>query len=559
MHKKNILIFLPLFYILCIIAGEYNYSQPAISWTQRYNGLLDSIDIAKDITVDNSGNSYVTGNSYEILGLLSDIFTISYDSGGNIRWRAEYNGILSDEGTVIILDNTQQYVYVAGFTNGMLGFSADYIIIKYEVSSGNEIWVKTYDGGILGNDRVTSIAVDGQNNPIITGYSEGLILLSSYDYATIKYNQNNGNQIWASRFSRTNTSEDRAYAIIVDNSDNVIVTGSSTSGSDVDYATVKYNSSGNQQWSRFYGNFNGSEDRAYAIIVDNSDNIVVTGESEGNSSNLDYATIKYDPNGNQLWASRYNGPGNNEDRAYAIIVDNSDNFIVTGQSDGAGSASDYSTVKYNNNGNQVWVNRYNGLGNNEDRAYAIIVDNTDNVYVTGSSMNSSASGSEDYATLKYDSAGTQQWNPAIYNGTGNNEDRAYAIIVDNSDNIYVTGSSRNGSLIGTEDYLTIKYSGENLVPIGSNNIPSRFHVAQNFPNPFNPVTSIKLEIPAKLFVRIEIYDILGNRIEVLANNELNPGIYNLEWNAENYPSGIYFYSVQSPRELRITRKMILLK
>src|SRR3972149_1086055 len=107
MHKKNILIFLPLFYILCIIAGEYNYSQPAISWTQRYNGLLDSIDIAKDITVDNSGNSYV-----------------------------------------------------AGFTNGMLGFSADYIIIKYEVSSGNEIWVKTYDGGILGNDRVTSIAVD---------------------------------------------------------------------------------------------------------------------------------------------------------------------------------------------------------------------------------------------------------------------------------------------------------------------------------------------------------------------------------------------------------------
>lgn len=552
------------FFILGVMACSNLYAQPLPAWIQRYNGLLDSTDVAVDITVDSAGNSYVTGYS-RILGLLTNIVTIRYDSDGTERWSAAYGGLLWDEGAAIILDNTQQFVYVTGFTTNLLPLTfADYVIIKYDALTGNQIWVRTYNNGLLGDDRATSIAVDGQNNPVITGYSEDLILLSNYDYATIKYDQN-GIQQWVRRYNGSGNNEDRANAIAVDNSNNVFVTGYTRNGllgGNYDYATIKYNSAGTQQWVSIYNGPGGNNiDKSYAIVVDNSGEIIVTGESQSSSSpnSEDYATVKYNTNGNQQWVSRYNGPGNGEDKSYAIVVDNSDNVIVTGESVGSGTDIDYATVKYDSAGVQQWpAARYNGPGNNEDKSYAIVVDNSDNIYVTGSSRSGSSAGTEDYATVKYNSSGTQQW-AARYDGTGNNEDKSYAIVVDNSDNVYVTGSSRNGPLLGSEDYLTIKYPGKgNAVQIISNEIPVKNSIAQNYPNPFNPSTNISFDLMEQTFINISIYDIRGNKIAVIVNQKLNPGKYAVEWNAANFPSGVYFYRVVT-KNFSQTNKMILIK
>ncbi|MCI0450433.1 MAG: SBBP repeat-containing protein [Chlorobi bacterium] len=554
---KKILMFLGVFLVFTT-AGFELYSQPIVEWVARFDAD-DSIDVAKDIVVDNAGNSYVTGYSNTLLGLLTDIVTISYDSDGNVRWRSDYFSLLWDEGAAITLDNTQQYVYITGFINGILGLAGDYIIIKYLASNGQQLWVRTYDNGLLGDDRATSIAVDWQNNPIITGYSSNIILLGTHDYATVKYDQSNGNQLWAARYNNGN--EDRAYAIVVDNNNNIIVTGSSGEGglfgSDDDYATVKYNTNGNQQWASRYDN--GGNDSAYAIGYDGSGNVFVTGSSYGNVTGQDYATVKYNSNGNQQWASRYNGSGNGYDRAYAIVVDNNGNPIVTGTSyGGSGTDLDYATVKYNtSNGSQQWASTYSGTGNNEDRAYAIVVDNSGNSYVTGSSRSSSSS--DDYATLKYDSNGNQQWPALIYNGTGNNEDRAYAIVVDSPGNIYITGASRSGTLFGSEDYLTIKYSDEsNPVTIISNEVPVKCSLYQNYPNPFNPTTNIRFDVPSQSNVKITVFNSLGNQVTVLLNSRLNPGTFEVEWDANNFSSGIYFYRINIGG-ITETKKMILLK
>ena len=82
----------------------------------------------------------------------------------------------------------------------------------------------------------------------------------------------------------------------------------------------------------------------------------------------DYATIKYDANGNQLWEAHYNGPGNATDRATALAVDAAGNVYVTGYSIGSSTSEDYATVKYDANGNQLWEARYNGPGNSRDEA-----------------------------------------------------------------------------------------------------------------------------------------------------------------------------------------------
>ena len=104
-----------------------------------------------------------------------------------------------------------------------------------------------------------------------------------------------------------------------------------------------------QQWVAVYNGGNGS-DIAYAIAVDGSGNVYVTGFSVGRGScNIacnDYATIKYDSSGNQQWVARYNGPANDDDHATAIAVDASGNVYVTGSSLGtAWPDYDYATVR----------------------------------------------------------------------------------------------------------------------------------------------------------------------------------------------------------------------
>jgi len=88
--------------------------------------------------------------------------------------------------------------------------------------------------------------------------------------------------------------------------------------------------------------------------------------------------------------------------------------------------------------------------------------------------------------------------------------------------------------------------------------PHKFILYQNFPNPFNPVTTIKFRLPRQSDIRIDIYNINGAFIENLYNGNRNAGIYTIQWNASRYPSGIYFVKLNSGSQL-LTNKLLLLK
>jgi hypothetical protein len=93
---------------------------------------------------------------------------------------------------------------------------------------------------------------------------------------------------------------------------------------------------------------------------------------------------------------------------------------------------------------------------------------------------------------------------------------------------------------------------------GKPEIPSRFYLSQNYPNPFNPSTNIQYAISNRQFVSLKVYDILGNEIEILANEEKPAGTYEQTWNAKNLPSGVYFYQLKAGEFIQ-TKKMLLLK
>ncbi|MHA2101430.1 MAG: T9SS type A sorting domain-containing protein, partial [Candidatus Kariarchaeaceae archaeon] len=89
-------------------------------------------------------------------------------------------------------------------------------------------------------------------------------------------------------------------------------------------------------------------------------------------------------------------------------------------------------------------------------------------------------------------------------------------------------------------------------------IPKLYSLSQNYPNPFNPSTIIKYQIPQLSFVTIKVYDVLGSEIITLVNEEKPLGSYEVEFNAANLPSGIYFYRLQAGNFVE-TKKMVLMK
>jgi len=333
----------------------------------------------------------------------------------------------------------------------------NFLIILNVFPQVTEQWVARYNGPGNEADWSYAMAVDTSGNVYVTGWSYGAEIYN--DYSTIKYNSS-GVQQWVARYNGPGNGQDVAEAIALDSSGNVYVTGeSSGSGTYYDYATIKYNNAGVQQWAMRYNGPGNYDDYAYAITVDSSGNVYVTGESSGSGTYSDYATIKYNSSGVQQWVVRYNGPGNGYDWALAMALDSSGNVYVTGCSDESVTGpytSNYATIKYNSSGVQQWVAIYNGPGYYDDEAYAIAVDSSGNVYVTGESSGSGTY--SDYATIKYNSSGVQQW-VARYNGPKNVHDLAYAIALDSSGNVYVTGCS-DGSATWpyNSDYATIKYN-----------------------------------------------------------------------------------------------------
>ena len=111
-------------------------------------------------------------------------------------------------------------------------------------------------------------------------------------------------------------------------------------------------------------------------------------------------------------------------------------------------------------------------------------------------------------------------------------------------------------------YLTSLYVG--IKNVGGV-IPERFNLLQNYPNPFNPVTKIKFEIPQNVvslginkLINLKVFDILGKEITTLINEQLQPGVYEVEFNGSNLPSGVYFYRLLAGDYMSV-KKMILIK
>ncbi len=418
-------------------------SAVAEAWVARYKGPSGGAEWVYDIAVDGSGNVYVTGKSFNDTPYDYSYVTVKYDNDGNELWVARYDGPGGDDDVAqaIAVDGYGN-VYVTGKSYNSLHEDYAYATIKYD-GDGSELWVARYDGAGVEDDDGRAIAIDGSGNVYVTGSSGG-------DYATIEYDSN-GNQLWAARYEGSPGSDDGAVGIALDGSGNAYVAGTSQG----DYAALKYDSNGNQIWVARYDN-SGGDDTAKAMALDGAGNVYVTGRSYSSSSyQYEYATVKFDSEGNQPWAAGCQGLECGAGEPVAVAVDGSGNVYVTGRCyDHRTLLYGYATVKYDSEGEQQWIARYDGAaGGRESWPFDMALDGSGNIYVTGDSYNGSGV-NYSYVTLKYDSEGSEIW-AACYDGPADGWDQAVALAVDGSGNVYVTGKSDGGT--SCRDFLTIKY------------------------------------------------------------------------------------------------------
>jgi uncharacterized delta-60 repeat protein len=445
------------------VAGEQvEFRVNATGYPLYYQWRLNGVDLpgATEATLlftnvlGFHAGDYTVAITNDLSGATSLVARLTVRTDVRQVWQDRFPGSgFPDQQSVAIKVDSQGNAYVAGSSFGPSG-NNDYVTRRYG-PDGGLLWSARYNGPDNNTDDALALAVDDLGNVYVTGDSYGGAA-TGFDTATVKYDAD-GNQLWVARYDGPGSGEDVALAVTVDGTGNVYVSGYSFgSGSGYDYATVKYGPDGSQLWAARYNGPGNGTDVGEAIAVDSAGNVYVTGYSYGgNTTTNDYATIKYDANGTQLWVARYNGPGNGIDIPFAIAVDNAGNAHVTGRSFGSGTASDYATIKYATNGTQLWLARYNGPGNGTDFAFALALDGAGNVYVTGQSFGGTGN-SFDYGTVKYGPNGNQLW-AARYNGPASGNDFAFGLAFDGTGNVCVTGGSYGGALT-TNDIATVKYS-----------------------------------------------------------------------------------------------------
>lgn len=364
------------------------------------------------------------------------------DKGGDVNFS-------SARGSAVTID-AYGNSFVTGYTYEY-ATQNDIITIKYNCT-GDTLWARSFNGNSNLNDEGTGICVDASGNVYVVGFAE--FDSKSIDVVVLKYSSD-GVLLWTLPYSKTSDAlVDKGLAIAADMNGYFYVTGFTTNyDGKTDIFVNKYNSEGLIWTAPLEDGGTGLDASGLSIAVSQSGNIYAAGYITSAENGADIAVIKYNSEGERVWMNIIPGPGFQEDKAWGIVVDELDNCYITGYITTSANNPDCYTAKINSAGTIIWSKTINGSGNQSDKAWGIVVDTDGSVFITGETTD--AFSNINYITAKYSANGNLLWN-SFYNGTGNGEDAASSIGLLGTNSVVVTGKSWGTS--NTYDYATVRYN-----------------------------------------------------------------------------------------------------
>lgn len=454
---------------------KYNPSGNIISLSKFSNYPTYTYNEPLSAAIDRNGNVHITGYCInDTVG--ADVFVIKIANSGNVAWDVYYNGTpwSRDYATGMALDDSGN-IYIGG-SSGAYAQGTDFLVVKYN-PSGIEQWTTRYNSANLWHayDWLSELAVDRQGNVYVTG-SSGWNADTS---VTIKYSSQ-GIQQWIVKYQTGYSSYDPK--LLLDNENNVYIGLSSGE-------LIKFNSSGHQLWKTVISPGCGPLDMVYdssgyiiimggcglvkissmgeivwrvpearffKIKVDRLGNIYGVRHQRLPGQSQNFYTEKYSPSGMLLWSAIYNSPENISEWYPKIDVDDNGNAYICGYSSTYDVHADIILVKYDSNGSEKWVRRYDRGLNAHEIPSSIHIDSKGNIFILGFSP-------EGYLMLKYNSIGELKWvdNPQNIKPRGGHDG---IIVTDGQNNIYFTGTTYKG-FRSSDPYTVlslVKYSEKNI-------------------------------------------------------------------------------------------------
>ncbi len=405
---------------------------PASTFVKGFGGVGN--DAGQAVTTDSSGNIITAGyfsstvdfggGTLQSAGGVEDIFLAKHSPSGAYIWSKEFGGSGRDRATSVAVDKDGN-ILVAGYFSGTVDFGGgpltsadllDIFVAKYS-PSGAHMWSKSFGG--TGDDGCYGVAVDAAGNVFITGAfkstvnfgSSTLTDFASSEFFLAKFSAS-GAHLWSRK--ATGNGIDFGLGLAIDANGDVVTTGSfnvainfgggilaTAGGADVFLAKFS-GADGSYVWAKRFGSTLG--DQGTGVVVDSSNNIIVTGSFSGTvdfsggtgspistSAGLTDAFLaEYSASGAHIWSKRLGA-----DTAYgnALTVDASRNVIVTGlfqgtanfdgQSFTSAGTSDAFISKYSSTGTHVWTQRFGGASPYGDAGYGITTDLSGNIIATG--------------------------------------------------------------------------------------------------------------------------------------------------------------------------------
>ncbi len=425
-----------LFTLLVILLCSLIYAQVEPDWLWANNAGYSYSDQAFGVAIDNNGNTYITGtySAYAsfgtiMLGAISgfDIFVAKLDSTGTWLWAKSAGSINVDCGYGISVDDSGN-CYITGSCSNATYFGSttlnctglvDIFVAKLD-TNGNWLWAKRAGGS--GLNRGQGIATDSAGNSYVTGYFGGsgsfgsIPLTSSGDAdAFVAKLDTNGNWLWANLAGGAGS--DYGCGITCDENGNCYATGNFTgiatfgtttftSNGSADIYIAKLDSNGNWLWANLAGGIGG--DYGCGIATDNGGNCYATGVFTNSAAfgtttltetgNGDIFATKLDTTGNWLWAYRAGGTG--YECGNSISTNSNGSCYITGLFEGACSFgnttltsagyTDIFIAELLNDGNWLWA--FRAGANGTDKGQSIFTDNNRNTYISGSFTNTATFG-----------------------------------------------------------------------------------------------------------------------------------------------------------------------
>jgi len=513
--------------LLIVIVGLINCknvsAQIIPEWATTYVANYPSSIDQRDMVADKDGNTYVLGVTTDTAFNVTTVI-LKYNSFGQFQWIQQYDSI--NYFTMLAVDDFgNSYILAHSNSNSLL-------TIKYN-TQGVFQWVKSYTSS-TNYCWPSDIITDDSSNVYITGTSH------NNNFVTIKYNAL-GVLIWATLDAQA---MGQAHSrITLDNHKNVYI---AVRGNDSINAatsnTIKYNSAGIKQWENIYmSNFNpGFSGPVQLKFAADGFIYLLASNNNQNNGQSDYAVVKYDTLGNQIWNTTYSFT-NYYDSPQALTIDKTGNVYVTGSIWPTGGTVDsIATIKISKSGAFEWKRTYSLGYDNNDEASAIAIDSLGYIFVVGKSSDSF--NHENFITLKYDSLGNEIW-AGRYHNTNYSSDLANSLSLDKFGNVYISGTSYD---VNSSGILTIKYSNAVEIQELSNNSGNIVNI---YPVPTNGIIIVSSKND---FNKMELLSITG---QVLLSETATGKNHQLQ--LQNFAEGIYFVRITTYNGLSVTKKIVV--